>query len=38
MTYAAERIASMFRNVPPDQIPKPMPVEDCSGVHVYGRS
>ena len=37
MKYAAERIASMFRNVPPEQIPKPMPADDRSGVHLYGR-
>jgi O-methyltransferase involved in polyketide biosynthesis len=37
MEYAAERIASMFRNVPPDQIPKPMSPDDPSGVHLYGR-
>ena len=37
MTYAADRIASMFRNVPPDQIPKPMSPDDPSGVHLYGR-
>jgi len=27
----------MFRNVPPDQIPKPMSLDDPSGVHLYGR-
>jgi methyltransferase (TIGR00027 family) len=37
MTYAADRIASMFRNVPPGQIPKPMPPGDVSGVHLYGK-
>ena len=35
--YAADRIVSMFRNVPPDQIPKPMSAGDPSGVHLYGR-
>jgi methyltransferase (TIGR00027 family) len=37
MECAADRIKSMFRNVPPDQIPKPMSLDDLSGVHLYGR-
>jgi methyltransferase (TIGR00027 family) len=36
MQYAADRIMSMFRNVPADQIPKPLP-DDPSGVHLYAR-
>jgi methyltransferase (TIGR00027 family) len=37
MEYAAERVIAMFRNLPPDQIPKPMPAGDPSGVHLFGR-
>lgn len=37
MRFAEERVFNMFRNVPPDKIPKPMPAGDPSGVHLYGR-
>jgi len=37
MQFAAERVFNMFRNVPPEQIPKPMPAGDPSGVHLFGR-
>jgi methyltransferase (TIGR00027 family) len=37
MEYAAERVFAMFRNLPPDQMPKPMPAGDPSGVHLFGR-
>jgi methyltransferase (TIGR00027 family) len=31
---AGERIAAMFRNLSPDQMPKPLPAGDPSGVHL----
>jgi methyltransferase (TIGR00027 family) len=37
MQIAAERVRNMFRNVPPEQIPKPMAPGDPSGVHLFGR-
>ena len=37
MQFAAERVANMFRNVAPEQMPKPMPAGDPSGVHLFGR-
>ena len=37
MQFAAERVKNMFRNVPPEQIPKPMAPGDPSGVHLLGR-
>ena len=37
MTYARERVMAMFRNVPPDQMPKPLPPGDPSGVSLLGR-
>jgi methyltransferase (TIGR00027 family) len=37
MQFAAERVGNMFRNVAPEQMPKPMPVGDPSGVHLFGR-
>lgn len=37
MEYAAERVFAMFRNLPPDQMPKPLPAGDPSGVHLFGR-
>lgn len=37
MEYAAERVIAMFRNLPPDQMPKPLPEGDPSGVHLFGR-
>jgi methyltransferase (TIGR00027 family) len=37
MGFAAERVKNMFRNVPPEQIPKPMAAGDPSGVHLLGR-
>ena len=37
MAVAAERVFSMFRNLPADQMPKPLPPDDPSGVHLFGR-
>ena len=37
MSFAAARVFAMFRNLPPDQIPKPLPADDPSGVHLFGR-
>jgi len=37
MAVAAERVFSMFRNLPADQMPKPLPPDDPSGVHLLGR-
>jgi hypothetical protein len=37
MQFAAERVGNMFRNVAPEQMPKPMPAGDPSGVHLFGR-
>ena len=37
MQFAAERVKNMFRNVPPEQIPKPMAPGDPSGVHLFGK-
>jgi methyltransferase (TIGR00027 family) len=37
MQFAAERVMAMFRNVPPDQMPKPLSPDDPSGVHLLGR-
>ena len=37
MEFVAERVIAMFRNLPPDQVPKPMPADDPSGVHLFGR-
>ena len=37
MEVAAERVIAMFRNLPPDQLPKPLPAGDPSGVHLFGR-
>jgi methyltransferase (TIGR00027 family) len=36
--FAAERIAAMFRNLRPDQMPQPLPADDPSGVHLFARS
>jgi hypothetical protein len=38
MEFAAERIAAMFRNLRPDQMPQPLPDDDPSGVHLFTRS
>jgi hypothetical protein len=37
MEFAAERIAAMFRNLRPDQMPEPLPADDPSGVHLFAR-
>ena len=37
MQFAAERVISMFRNLTPEQMPKPLPADDPSGVHLLGR-
>jgi methyltransferase (TIGR00027 family) len=37
MQFAADRVIAMFRNIPPDKMPKPIPADDPSGVHLYGR-
>ena len=37
LAFAAERIHNMFRNLTPEQMPKPMPAGDPSGVHLMGR-
>ena len=37
MEFAAERVIAMFRNLPPEQMPKPLPAGDPSGVHLLGR-
>ena len=37
MEFAAERVIAMFRNLPPDQMPKPLSDGDPSGVHLFGR-
>ena len=37
MEFAAERVMAMFRNLPPGQLPKPLPAGDPSGVHLLGR-
>ena len=37
MQFAVERVGNMFRNVAPEQMPKPMPAGDPSGVHLFGR-
>ena len=34
MAVAAERVFNMFKDVPPDKIPKPQPAGDVSGVHL----
>jgi methyltransferase (TIGR00027 family) len=38
MQFAAERVMAMFRNLPPDQMPKPLAADDPSGVHLLGRA
>ena len=38
MEFAAERIAAMFRNLRPDQMPQPLSADDPSGVHLFARS
>jgi hypothetical protein len=37
MQFAAERVMGMFRNVPPDKMPKPLSPDDPSGVHLFAR-
>jgi len=37
MAVASERVFSMFRDLPADQIPKPQPTGDVSGVHLLGK-
>jgi methyltransferase (TIGR00027 family) len=37
MQFAAERVINMFRNLTPDQMPKPLSPDDPSGVHLFGR-
>jgi methyltransferase (TIGR00027 family) len=37
MEFAAERIAAMFRNLRPEQMPEPLPADDPSGVHLFTR-
>jgi methyltransferase (TIGR00027 family) len=37
MQFAAERVANMFRNIPPEKLPKPMAPGDPSGVHLFGK-
>jgi len=37
MQFAAERVINMFRNIPPDRMPKPLSQDDPSGVHLFGR-
>jgi methyltransferase (TIGR00027 family) len=37
MEFAAERIAAMFRNLRPDQMPEPLAPTDPSGVHLFAR-
>ncbi len=37
MAVAAERVFNMFRDLPQDQIPKPQPTGDVSGVHLLGK-
>ena len=37
MQFAAERVKAMFRNIPPDQMPKPLSPDDPSGVHLFAR-
>jgi methyltransferase (TIGR00027 family) len=37
MQFAAERVMNMFRNLPPDQMPQPLPAGDPSGAHLFGR-
>src|SRR5260370_4470656 len=36
--FAAERIAAMFRNLRPEQMPQPLPADDPSAVHLLARS
>jgi methyltransferase (TIGR00027 family) len=38
MEFAAERIAAMFRNLRPEQMPQPLPAGDPSGVHLFARA
>jgi methyltransferase (TIGR00027 family) len=37
MQFAAERVINMFRNLTPDQMPKPLSPDDPSGVHLFAR-
>lgn len=37
MAVAADRVFAMFRNLSADQMPKPLPTGDPSGVHLFGR-
>jgi methyltransferase (TIGR00027 family) len=37
LEFAAERIFAMFRNLTPEQMPKPLSEDDPSGVHLLGR-
>jgi methyltransferase (TIGR00027 family) len=37
MRFAAERVMAMFRDLPPDQMPKPLSPDDPSGVHLFGK-
>ena len=38
MEFAAERIAAMFRNLRPEQMPEPLPAGDPSGVHLLAHA
>ncbi len=37
MRFAAERVMAMVRNLPPGQMPEPLPAGDPSGVHLFER-
>jgi methyltransferase (TIGR00027 family) len=37
MQFAADRVINMFRNLTPDQMPKPLSPDDPSGVHLFRR-
>ena len=38
MDLCEDRVFAMFRDVPPDQLPKPLPATDPSGVHLFGQT
>ncbi|MEO8596959.1 MAG: SAM-dependent methyltransferase [Candidatus Solibacter sp.] len=38
MAIASERVLAMFRDLPPEQMPKPQPDGDTSGVHLLSKT
>jgi methyltransferase (TIGR00027 family) len=37
LKFAEERILAMFRKLPAGQMPEPLPADDPSGIHLFGR-